>query len=118
MAYDFPGNIRELENLLERAIILSEGDSILPADFPGISPPDSKNYSSGFSETYEIGSDSASVAGLFDGSLKDIERRALGYVLERNQGNRSRSAEQLGISRKTLINKIKEYGLDSEAGSH
>ncbi|AHC14478.1 sigma-54-dependent transcriptional regulator [Salinispira pacifica] len=110
-AYDYPGNIRELENLLERALILCEGNSIGLADFPGIASASRKHSST---KQYRNGHPpgDGEMNSIFDGSMKDIERRALSAVLAKHMGNRSRSAEQLGISRKTLISKIKEYGLD------
>jgi two-component system response regulator AtoC len=107
-SYPFPGNIRELENLLERALILSEGEHIGPEDFPGISPAGA-NERSREASSYAL---AAPTGGPFDGSMKDIERRAIAVALERHGGNRSHSAAQLGISRKTLITKIREYGLE------
>jgi two-component system response regulator AtoC len=106
--YSYPGNIRELENLLERAMILSEGEMIGLADFPGIDSASIGNMD----RIPPRPSAQTGESNVFGGSMKEIERRAIAYALERHGGNRSHTAEQLGISRKTLIAKIREYGLE------
>ncbi len=125
MAYDYPGNIRELENLLERALILSEGGNIGPADFPGLPHPSKPvSYASSTKPHRYVSPEDGRTGtpvrhnenGVFEGSLKDVERRAIAYALEKNRGNRSHSASDLGISRKTLIAKIREYGLENIGG--
>ncbi len=90
-SYRFPGNIRELENMLERAVILAGGTELTPEDF-SIAP--------------------SSVKHKAQGTLKDIERLAIIDSLARWEGRKTRVAEELGIDRKTLFNKIKEYGLE------
>ena len=103
LSYDYPGNIRELENLLERALIYREGVEILPGDI-------------------EIRSDSSTpVAGKTPvspttgaGSLADLEREAIRRALVKWEGNRTKAAEELGISRRTIIYKIKQFALDQE----
>jgi len=92
--YSFPGNIRELENLLERASILCEEGKITPGDL-NLTP------GKGDSEKTAI-----------TGSLKELEREAILQALHRNDGQRGKAAEELGISRRTLLNKINEYGLE------
>ena len=87
--YDFPGNVRELENLLERAVILADSDTISLGHL-GLNPPTAK---------YNIPK----------GSLADIEKQAILDALDRWEGNRTHAAKELGISRKTLIAKIKAY---------
>jgi DNA-binding NtrC family response regulator len=94
--YAWPGNIRELENTIERAVILCPGELITPRELPPqmvpkeeisrphLSPPD----------------------GL---KLKDLEREAIRSTLKQTDGNKSKSAKLLGIARQTLLNKIKEY---------
>jgi two-component system response regulator AtoC len=98
--YSFPGNVRELENLLERALIYRENADIEAEDIdlgrPGLpAAPDPVSKSAR--------------AAL---SLNDIEREAIQRALTRSGGNRTRAATELGVSRKTIINKIKIYGLD------
>lgn len=97
--YSWPGNIRELENSIERAVILCLGEQITPKELPPQMVPDD------FKTVETL--DSAQ-GGL---SLKDVEREAIRATLEQSDGNRSRTAKILGIARQTLINKIKEYGL-------
>ncbi len=93
-AYSFPGNIRELENILERAVILAESDSIQIADL-GIGP-ESKG-----------GAQKSKPRG----TLKEIERQVIQEALQRWEGKRQAVADELGINRRTLLNKMKEYGL-------
>lgn len=87
VAYDWPGNVRELENVLERAVILCD-DVIEPEHLPLTD------------EAHERPK-----------RFKDIERRAIEDALAVNAGNRTKAAEQLGISVRTLQYRLKEYGL-------
>ncbi len=100
--YSFPGNIRELENILERSMIFAEGETVQADDLELREGP-----GAGTKSTAKA-SESASGAK----TLKDLERASIVTALQRWEGNRSRAAEELGISRRTIINKIKEYGLD------
>jgi two-component system response regulator FlrC len=94
---DWPGNIRELANALERAAILAEGDVLTaellsarphqPAAGPGTRPADGVE------------------------TLEAIERRAIERALARHDGHRQRAAEELGIGVRTLYDKLKRYGL-------
>jgi len=92
--YSWPGNIRELNNVLERAVILSSGENIaaddLTADIKsGVSSPTSKSNRQ---------------------SLAEMEREHILHVLQTAEGNKTRAAEILGISKKTLYHKLREYG--------
>ncbi len=97
--YAWPGNIRELENTIERAVILCLGEQITPKELPPQMLPD---------DFQPAGEPTVSPSGL---TLKDVEREAIRVTLEQAGGNKSRSAKLLGIARQTLLNKIKEYGL-------
>ena len=99
-SYRFPGNVRELENILERAMIFAEEDILSPADIDTRSAADLTN-----SATRSGGT----VPGR---TLKDMERDSIAASLHRWEGNRSRAAKELGISRRTIINKIQEYRLE------
>lgn len=102
LSYDWPGNVRELENVIERAVLLSQDRIIGPDDLP-----ETIHKSSGDVVFKFI------VEGLEAGyTLRDLERRYIEAVLWRNRGNRSKTAEQLGIGRNTLWRKIKEYGIE------
>ena len=99
--YDFYGNIRELENILERAAIFSDGELIsednieLRGDVLGhVKKPAEENVST---------------EGM---SLKEIEKQSIERALRRWEGNRTKAANELGITRRTLITKIEEYDLD------
>ncbi len=94
--YDWPGNVRELENVIERAVILARTDTITTALLPlGASR-----------ERQVIPQEPAPMV-----TLEEIERRHIEAVLTITGFHKSRSAEILGISRKTLDRKIAEYGL-------
>jgi two-component system response regulator AtoC len=102
MDYDWPGNVRELRNVIERAILLESKDLILPEHLPG----DLLRGKSGY----------ASILGSSRGeglpiSLKEAERRAIAEALGWAGGNKSKAARALGITRQTLRQKLKAYGL-------
>ena len=98
--YDWPGNIRELENGIERAVILARGEIIAPADLPPIIQALSKDR-----EIQGLNLPS----GI---SIQEVEKALILKTLEDTGGNRSRAAEILGINRRTLQNKLKEYGIN------
>jgi two-component system response regulator AtoC len=101
LSYAFPGNIRELENILERALIYAGGNEIGPGDMD--------LHWTGNRERRSPGGGSPDPG--MGTSLGDIEKRAIVEALARWDGNRTRAAEELGVSRKTILNKIKAYGL-------
>lgn len=90
--YPFPGNVRELENMMERAIILAQTETITLKDI-GIHP-------------------SVPQSAPRRGTLDEIQKQAIVEALQRWEGNKTRAAEELGINRRTILNKLKEYGLD------
>lgn len=100
--HEFYGNVRELENILERAVIFTASEEIQCDDL------DLRGSISLHAQTKE---DSKPIAGEAK-SLKDVEVDAIVRALHRWEGNRTRAAQELGISRRTLINKIAEYGLN------
>ena len=94
-AYAWPGNLRELRNVIERAMVFAKGGEILPEELP-----DSVRAAAG----------GAALLGGFR-SLEDLEREAIAQTLEGTRYHITKSAEILGISRKTLLEKRKKYGL-------
>jgi len=88
------GNVRELQNVVERAVIMARGDVIQPGDLPG-----------------HISDDGAAPSGgIIPGRpLSDLEREAIISTLEMTGGNRTEAAQLLGISRRTLQYKLKEF---------
>jgi DNA-binding NtrC family response regulator len=104
-AYSWPGNIRELRNALERAVVFSRGSRSSPAAGKDILEPEN------FPESVRASAPGAvsSISSLR--SLEEVEREVITATLEATHYQISRSAEALGISRKTLLEKRKKYGL-------
>lgn len=104
MQYDFPGNIRELEHIIERAIIFSD-DNIIQPEILFLSTKKKKHA--------EVAASGNHVESNTEGlSIDDLERKHILKVLDLNGWERTRTAEQLGISQKTLYSKIKKYHLE------
>jgi DNA-binding NtrC family response regulator len=95
-AYSWPGNIREMKNAIERALVFSKGDKLKAADFP-----DALRSAAGAA--------GAVPAGL--PSLEQLEKEAIRATLEATRYKIAQSAQILGITRKTLLQKRKKYGL-------
>jgi len=95
--YHWPGNVRELENVLERALILSRSDvlgpELLPPQIVGPAPC------------------VPAAAAAAPASLEEAEREALVRALDSHGGHREKTADALGISRRTLQYKLKKFGL-------
>jgi DNA-binding NtrC family response regulator len=89
--YDWPGNIRELDHTIEKAVILSDGIKIKPDDIL-FKPLRKRNKQ-------------------FPQTIEEMEKQMIMDAFEKNSGNYSAAAEQLGITRQTLYNKIKKYGI-------
>ena len=103
--HHWPGNVRELENAIERACILSDSLILEPADL-GLGPTATNE-----SESLEQIDLSGTLSDVAHRALRVVERRKIARALEANHGNKSKTAEDLGVSYKTLLNKIKEYAL-------
>jgi len=100
VSYDWPGNIRELMNILERGVILSRGGFLGEEDLPQ-------------SITGALGDSVPQPADARQGiSLKEMERMLIERTLAEKDGNRTHASRTLGITRKTLLAKIKEYGIE------
>jgi transcriptional regulator with PAS, ATPase and Fis domain len=102
MEYDWPGNVRELRNVIERAILLESKDLILPEHLPSDLQRGRAAHSS------ILGSSRAEGMPI---SLKEAERRAIAEALSWAGGNKSKTARALGITRQTLRQKLKAYGM-------
>lgn len=92
--YHWPGNVRELENVVQRTLVLSRQAVITPSDL--------------FLGELNAGKALEIKPGI---SLRELEEKLIAMTLAETGGNRTRAAEILGISRRTLINKIQEYGM-------
>ena len=100
LRHSWPGNVRELENVVERAVIMARGDLISQAELP--------DTIRGLDAELEKAEMDLSTGR----SLKALERDMILRTLEDTGGNRTRAAEILGISRRTLQLKLKEYGVN------
>jgi DNA-binding NtrC family response regulator len=89
----WPGNVRELANVIEHAVILSDGPPIQAGDLP-------QNFQSREARLPDLG----------PMRLRDLEMHAIQQSLDRNEGNKSVAAEELGVSLKTLYNKLNQAG--------
>jgi len=129
-AYDWPGNVRQLENAVYRAIVLADAPYLQPHDFPSISgvaapPPEAL---AGSHASAPAASPAAAAAAVADGApdapvrildgrghlrtLEDIERDLIQLAIEIYAGHMSEVARRLGIGRSTLYRKVRENGLE------
>ncbi len=93
MKYFWPGNIRELQHTIEKAVILSESQVLKPDDFY-LKPPVSTGNNNSFT------------------TIEEMEKQMIRQAIEKNNGNLTAAAEQLGITRQTLYNKLKDRNSD------
>ena len=125
-AFDWPGNVRQLENSVFRAMILCEGRELQPHDFPqisGIMPemadlPPVPQATRPANDATEF-SEAASPVAVMDRegelrTLSDIERDVIEYAIDFYQGHMSEVSRRLGIGRSTLYRKLREYELEPE----
>lgn len=102
--HPWPGNVRELENAIERACILSDSLTLQPKDL-GLGATKVEE------ETLDQIDLSGTLSDVAHRALRLVERRKIVAALASNSGNKSRTAEDLGISYKTLLTKLKDYAL-------
>jgi two-component system NtrC family response regulator len=102
LRYDYQGNVRELENIIERAVVLTRDDVIGRADLPLT-----------MHTLEEVGSEQASLPAVVEG----VERRMIREALVRSGGIQTRAAELLGISERALRYKLNKYGLYEDPNS-
>lgn len=112
---DWPGNVRQLENALFRAIILSDNREITPDDFSQISA-DTSTAAGGIVGPENNAGKSTILSALDEGgdvrTLQDVERDMIAYALQKYNGHMSDIARRLGVGRSTLYRKVAEYKLD------
>jgi len=117
--YDYPGNVRELENAIERAVTLAEGSVVTPAELPApirtprlLPDPGAANESTpGWTARDRATAIAVSAGDRSTWSLADVEKEHIQTVLALHRGNATTAAKQLGISRTTLWRKLRQYGL-------
>jgi len=100
MKYEFPGNVRELQNLLERAVILCRGDLITTHDLPALSPADPAGVF-----------DPASLSEGYEKKLKEFETAMIREALRQSSGNQTAAARILGISERHLRSRLERLDL-------
>ena len=99
LAYDWPGNVRELRNVIEQMVVLAHADRLTVRDVP----PQVR----GAADLTKI---SAVRTGM---TVEEAERQLIIQALKETDGNRTKAAQRIGISRRTLHRKLKEYGLEN-----
>ena len=109
MNHDWPGNVRELANALEHAVILSDGKTISPEDLPSSLSTRRHRKSHGMSVAAD------STASIHATTLQEMEREMILATLERNTGDKPKTAAELGIALKTLYNKLNQYQSETAA---
>jgi DNA-binding NtrC family response regulator len=127
MAHDWPGNVRELENAVERAVVLSRGAPIMSEHLP-LGAAEALATGRRRRRKADEAAEAIVVGGREDGNgarpdgngkggttfkeaVESLERRLIAEALERHGGNRSKAADELGIYRRLLYAKMREYGL-------
>lgn len=130
--YEWKGNVRQLENMIFRAMILSNGETLLPQDFPqitGIAPslseaaasPAQRSDLDSLTQTWETqtakAADGDKAVHVLDReghlrSLEDVERDLIQFAIQNYSGHMSEIARRLGIGRSTLYRKVREHSLD------
>jgi len=101
------GNVRELANVIERACILADSDELSPKDLGFNGNPGENSL-----ENFDNFDHSGSLSEVSDRALRLVEKRKIMETLKVSGGNKTRAAETLGVSYKTLLNKIKDYELE------
>ena len=101
MRYDFPGNVRELENLVERAVVLARGQTLLRRDFPEMVAEGEAGP----------GSAGAQTAGGLEEKVSVFETGVIEEALEKTRGNQSKAAEILGISERHMRSRMEKLGI-------
>jgi two-component system, NtrC family, response regulator len=101
--YPWPGNVRELKNVIERALILCRGESVSVEDLPLLSPSRPRITADAMSSLEHL-------------TLADLERALIRRVLDQSQGNVTKAAQALGLSRAALYRRLEKFGIEAHLG--
>lgn len=101
LKYDYPGNVRELENIIERAVVIARDDVITLEDLPF------------GEESWASGREEGRSEGWLRSSIEELEKKMIVEAMEKASHHQTRAAEILGISERMLRYKLKKYGLKS-----
>ena len=99
--YDYPGNVRELENILERAVVIGRDEIISVEDLPFLE------------DSLTAAEEGKKAEGLLRGTMEEMERKMIVEAMEKAGDHQTKAAEILGISERMLRYKLKKYGLKS-----
>jgi len=99
--YSYPGNVRELENMIERAILMARGRVVMPSHFPTKSTPQNGRNSTRLQADL--------LALPFHKSIAELEKRLIENALNEAKGNKTEAADRLQINRRLLYNKMEEH---------
>jgi DNA-binding NtrC family response regulator len=102
--YFYPGNVRELENMVERAVLMARGRVVMPGHFPG------RADENGDRDHRQLEIDLLSLP--FHKSISALEKRLIEKAIKESRGNKSEAANRLQINRRLLYNKIEEYKIE------
>lgn len=116
VSYAWPGNIRELKNMINQAVLLSEGGIMAPAGLTASAPlrpalPADGGPASPAEQRDEAGGNGEDLSSRMERIIEEHEKQIIRRTLEKSRYNKTAAAEELGISRKTLFNKISKYQL-------
>ena len=99
MKHDWPGNIRELRNVIERAVVIADDEIV------------EEHLQLAAGAAGALTGTTAGAAGSLHADVESLERRRIVEALDACGGNQTRAAQQLGISRGTLLSRLKLYGI-------
>ena len=104
---EWKGNVRELENAIERAVVLTTSEVILPEDLPS-----DDAYTMPSSETKSFGLKGLNFEEDRPITLDELSKKYIQFIFDKNDGAKEQTAKDLGIDRKTLYRKLKEMNLN------